>query len=119
MDEILGRTRRAQNAVMYFVQIILVIEPNNSYGIVFRIAVSYLTTVACEYQVSDGVVENEIQELLVVIQIRILSFVFRKEVFKTVTLAFCVVMKWDYFNYDYPQMNSCDHLEFAFMNYFY
>jgi hypothetical protein len=96
MDEILGRTRCAQNAVMHFVQIIFVIEPNNSYGIVFRIAVPYLATAACEYQASDEIIEYEIQELFIVVQIRILSFVLRKEIFKTDTLACCVVMKWDF-----------------------
>jgi hypothetical protein len=93
----------------------VVIEPNNSCGIVFIIAVSYLTTVAYKYQASDEVIENEIQELLIVVQIRILSFVLRKEIFKTVTLAFCVVMKRDFkeddFNFDYSQMNSYDHLD--------
>ena len=58
--------------------------------------VSYLTAVACEYQANDEVIENEIQELLIVVQIRILYFVLRKEVFKTLTLAFCLVMKWDF-----------------------
>ena len=65
MDEILGRTRSVQNAVMYFVTIIVVLEHtcsssygivfrivvlehtcSSSYGILFRIAVSYLITVA-------------------------------------------------------------------------
>jgi len=78
------------------VKIIVVKEHNNSYGIVFRIAVSCLTTVAWECQASDEVIENEIQELLIVVQIRILSFVLRNEVFRTVTLAFCMVMKWDF-----------------------
>ena len=48
-------------------------------------------------------------------EIRILSFVLRKEVFMSVSLAFCVDMKWDFkeddFNYDYSQMNSYDHLD--------
>jgi len=105
---------------MYFVQVNVVIEPNNSYGIVFRTAVSCLTCVAYEYQASDEVIENEIQELLTVVQIRILSFVLRKEVFITVTLAFCVDMKSDLkeggFNYDYSQMNSYVHLDFAWVN---
>jgi len=78
---------------MYFIQVSLVIESNNAYGIVFRIAVSYLTAVAYEYQASDEVIENVIQELLTLVQIRVLSFVLRKEVFMTVTLAFCVDMK--------------------------
>jgi hypothetical protein len=69
------------------------------------------------YQASDEVIENEIQELFIVVQIRILYFVLRKEVFKTVALAFCVVMKWDFdFNCDFSQMNSYDHLDFARMN---
>ena len=73
MDEILGGTRCAQNAVVYFLQIIVVIESNNSYGILFRIAVSYLTTVAYVYEASNEVIENEIQELLIVVQIRVLK----------------------------------------------
>jgi hypothetical protein len=92
-----------------------VIEPNNSYGLVFRIAVSFLTAVAYEYEASDEIIENEIRELLAVVQIRILSFLLRKGVFMIVTLAFCVDMKYDLiedgFSYDSYVYRTVHHLD--------